>query len=192
MFVLSRHVCVQLAFFLAGARSAYAEEGARQAIVLQGRAQPVCHFEAARAVRSTNMAVGGGSASQNILSVTQLIDSNARAVATSIAVTLKGMCNHPHVMTVSSGNGGLDPQTRTEAGSGFVQRFNYGASVAWGPSVVTLQTGGIQGQSTPEAVAPGAVSGDLRIDIEVDDPGDSPVVAGTYTDNLVITFRPLL
>ncbi|MBT3072168.1 hypothetical protein KKP04_15040 [Rhodomicrobium sp. Az07] len=159
---------------------------------MQGNAQPVCHFEAARQVRSTNMAVSGGSATQNILSVTQLIDPNARAVATSISVTLKGMCNHPHAMTVSSGNGGLDPLTKTEAGSGFVQRFDYGASVAWGPSVVALQTGGVQGQSTPEAIAPGAVSGDLRIDIEVSDPGDAPVVAGIYTDNLVITFRPLL
>jgi len=138
------------------------------------------------------MAVSGGSASQNILSVTQLLDSNARAVATSIAVTLKGMCNHPHVMTVSSGNGGLVPQARTEAASGFVQHFDYDASVTWGASIVTLQTQGIQGQSTPEAVAPGAISGDLRIDISVSDPGELPVIAGTYTDNLVITFRPML
>ncbi len=194
MCVLSRYVCVVTAISLSGTSCVDAEDGASQAFALRGKAQPVCSFQPAQARQASNMAVAASSGAQNVLSVTQLTDLNAKLTSASITVTLKGMCNHPHTMTVSSKNGGLVPLIKTEASSEFIQHIDYSASISWASSVSVLQTEGVQGQTSPSVVAPGAVSGDLRLDISIAsaNAADAPVVAGTFTDNLVIVFTPLL
>ncbi|MGC1585908.1 MAG: hypothetical protein WA791_09415 [Rhodomicrobium sp.] len=140
------------------------------------------------------MALSASQASQNTVSVGTLIDPvTAKQQAASISLTLKGLCNRAHSIRIATGNGGLKPQNAIAAmPNGFSNRVDYTAQIFWASSSNALRTAGASGQSTPVAVINGAFSGDLGVLITID-PGSAdylPMIAGTYTDKLIVTVQP--
>ena len=98
--------------------------------------------------------------------------------------------NNTHTFSIQSNEGGL--QTSNGATPGFSNHVDYSASVLWGGSNSSLQTSGAAGQSSPIAVVPGGVR---RNAATASHGGDRrrervPLLAGTYSDNITITFKP--
>lgn len=181
--------------FLAALSSAcFALDAQSRSIALSGEAQSVCSFSPAQALEAANMALSPSPALQNAVSVAVLIDpSTAKQQAASISLSLKGLCNRAHSISIGTGQGGLTPQSTLAAvPNGFSSRVDYTARVLWASSATALRTAGISGQTTPLAMINGAYSGTLRLEIMIEPGGAAhrPVVAGSYTDNLVITIQP--
>jgi hypothetical protein len=131
------------------------------------------------------------SGSQYVLAIDQLIDpTTAQLKPASISLSLNGICNHTHTLAIQTNRGGL--QTSSGARPGFSNRVDYSASVLWGGSSSSIQTSGVAGESSPNAVMPGAFSGTLQVEIRINADGANrlPLLAGTYSDNIVITFKP--
>jgi hypothetical protein len=159
--------------------------------VVLGVAPPICFLTPAQSGSASNITIGSVSASQYVLAIDQLIDpANAQLKPASISLSLRGICNHTHTLTIQTNRGGL--QTSSGATPGFSNHVDYSASVLWGGSSSSLQTSGIAGQSSPEAVMPGPFAGTLQLQITVGADGANrlPLLAGTYSDNIVITFKP--
>ncbi len=184
---------------LGGLASAWAEDGHNQTqtqkFAIQGNAQPVCNFLPAQSAQASNMAIGTGLSAQNTLNVNQLVDpGTAQLLPASISVTMKGMCNHPHTITITTQNGGLHSQNKVSPSSAFADHVNYNATVSWGSSVSQFRTSGVKGQGAPESAASGPFAGELRLDIAINhsDAGQLPLIADTYAENLIIKFKPQL
>ena len=137
------------------------------------------------------MTLGSASAGQANLAINQLVDpATAQLQPASILLSLNGICNNAHTFAIQSNAGGL--QTSNGATPGFSSHVNYSASVLWGGSSSSLQTSGMPGQSSPMAIVPGAFAGTLQLQFTVaaDGANGLPLLAGTYSDNIVITFKP--
>ena len=137
------------------------------------------------------MTLGSASASQANLVINQLVDpATAQLKPASISLSLNGICNNTHTFSIQSNEGGL--QTSNGATPGFSNHVDYSASVLWGGSSSSLQTSGAAGQSSPIAVVPGAFAGTLQLQVTVGAGGANglPLLAGTYSDNITITFKP--
>ncbi len=169
---------------------AMAEDSPRPAVAVHGRAPAVCMFSQPEAGQASNMMLGAASVARSMLNINRLTDpATAQLRTASITVTSKGVCNHPHVLTITTKNGGLQTPTSPR---GFANHVNYTATVSWGASVSQLQTSGIPGQTTPNGFSIGAYLGDMQIQISISQDGASnlPLVAGAYTDDLTITLQP--
>ena len=160
-------------------------------VAVKGAAPAICYFAPAQSGAASNMTLSSASASQASLVINQLVDpANAQLRPASISLSLNGICNNAHTFTIQSNGGGL--QTNTGATPGFSNRVDYSASLLWGGSSSSVQTSGIAGQSSPTAMVPGAFAGTLQLQITVEAGGANwlPLLAGTYSDNIVITFKP--
>ncbi len=185
------------AFEMLLAHAAAAQDSQAQSFTLRGRAEAACGFSAPQSTQASNMALAASSSSQNLISITSLLNPNtAQLQPGSISLTMKGLCNHSHSLTVTSANGGLTRQIGSAAPlvNGFARRIDYTAKVSWAAASASLLTSGISGQKTPAAVTLGAFSGDLslQIDIDASGAGNLPLPAGTYTDTLTVTLAPQL
>jgi hypothetical protein len=181
--------CVNLslavAFFATSAMAADAP-----AVAVQGSAPPICYLTPPQLGQASNMTLGSMSASQYVLLINQLNDpATAQVRPASISLSLRAICNHAHSLAIQSRSGGL--RTATGETPGFSNRVDYSVSVLWGGSSNSLQTSGIAGQSSAETVTPGAFAGTLQLQISVGADGANglPLLAGIYSDNIVITFK---
>lgn len=143
------------------------------------------------------MTLASTAAGQNLISISALANPNtAQLQAGSILLSMKGLCNQAHALTITSSNGGLKSQSPSNAplGTGFASRVDYVAQATWASNSVTLQTAGIIGQSAPPAQVTGAFSGNLILQIAIDPSGAGylPLIAGGYTDTLTLTLAPQL
>jgi hypothetical protein len=164
---------------------------AADAVAVQGAAPPVCFLTPAQLGQASNMTLGSLSASHYVVVINQLSDhATAQLRPSSISLSWKAICNHAHTLAIKSSAGGL--RTLSSETPGFAKRVDYTASALWGGSSGTLQTSGVAGQSSPEAVMPGAFAGTLQLQITVgaDGANQLPLLAGIYFDNIVITFKP--
>lgn len=192
-----REVVAALAFLvlLLGAKPGAALDSQSHSVAIRGEAQPVCSFSSPQALQAANMAIAPSALSQNTIGIGTLIDpATAKLAGASIWLSLKGLCNRAHSISISTGNGGLKPANASPGAPapGFSSRVDYTAQVVWASSTSALRTAGTSGQATPAALTNGAYSGDLGLQIVIDPavPGDLPMLAGTYTDKITVTFRP--
>jgi hypothetical protein len=95
------------------------------------------------------------------------------------------ICNGPHRVTLRSGNGGLVRQGDPVRGNGFASAVPYNLGIAWGAtqSNVTSDSGAPLVLNANEARA-----GQLSLQIAVAR-GSQPLVAGTYSDLIVLEFQ---
>jgi hypothetical protein len=185
------------ALHLLAAPLAAAQDSQARSFTLQGQAQASCGFSAPQSMQASNMALASNSASQNVISITSLVTPNtAQLLPGSISLTLKGLCNQSHSLSITTANGGLKPQggITSPLSAGFASRVDYIAQVTWAATSASLSTSGLSGQSTPAAVTAGAYSGNLflQITINASGAGNQPLIAGTYTDILTVTLSPQL
>jgi len=161
---------------------AMSAETALQEGNLSGQMASVCRLGT---VVSTSAENASFQATNNggLLEITNLASPQTALVqAATMALTLDGMCNQPHTIKIRSANGGLT--TDSGSASGFINRIDYTARVAWGGQTGTLQPQGQVGANLALIIPTAAGSG-LGVQIDII-PASLPAVAGQYEDSLVI------
>ena len=176
---------------LAGASAAQAQQPDRssQKLEVLGDAPAACVANAATATNQVNAMFQSNGPTGGVVVFPTLVDqTTATARASSIALSLPVVCNTSHRITLRSANGGLQREGSSAGGNsagGFREFQSYDVSLEW-----QGQTAAIGAGSNSAALAQGQpAKGDMRIDIAVPQ-GTRPLVAGTYTDSVVVEIRP--
>lgn len=172
------------------ASGAQAQEISRatQRLEVQGDAPAGCVANSARAGKQIGTIYQDNGPTGGVVTIPQLVDeSTATARASSIELAVPVVCNTAHLITVRSYNGVLVREGAGGANStgGFSESQAYNVGLQW--QDLTTQIGGTNSNG---AIAYGQpAKGDLIIDIAVPR-GTQPLVAGTYTDAVVVEIRP--
>jgi len=176
-----------LAFSASGAKAQDVTH-AMQRLELHGDAPAGCVANSARASKLVGTVYQDNGPTGGVVTFPNLVDeSTAAARASSIELALPVVCNTSHLITVRSYNGALVRQGAGGANSagGFSESQAYNVDLQW--QNLTAQLGGA---SSNAAIAYGQpAKGDLIVDIAVPR-GTQPLVAGTYTDAVVVEIRP--
>lgn len=173
----------------AAATPAIAQDGliARASLDMVGYAPSACLIGRAPRGTGTNAVLAAAGARQADIRIVELVDpTTSQPRPTSISLSLPVVCNVSHQIIVRTQNGGLARDNREgglQAEPGFRETVPYGVTARWAGVVATGQSG------VPfELIAPDAAAGDLTLDIEIM-PGGQPLVAGSYSDELVVELR---
>ena len=164
------------------------------AVTLRAEAPGICGLAAAQTINGVNATLGASSQAPNAIFINQLTNpSTGQLLSASISLKFKAVCNYAHYFSMQTANGGLQPQTRSvPVAGGFLDHVNYTARLGWGAATNALKTSGAAGQKIPALFIGGAYAGDLTLDFTVD--GNSgnnlPLLAGSYSDTLIITLGP--
>lgn len=173
----------------AGAAQAQQLDRASQKLELFGDAPVACVANEARVTSSANATFQSNGPSGGVVVFPALVDqATATARASSIGLALPVVCNASHRVTLRSANGGLRREGAnpgSNAGGGFAEFQTYGVSVQW--QGLSASVGGINTSADLAQAQP--AKGDMLIDIAVPQ-GTQPLVAGTYTDSVVVEIRP--
>jgi hypothetical protein len=150
-----------------------------------GTAHPACVIRGPSSAVGTNMRFEPGGASAGQIGITEFVDGNAVSRGGSIDVMLPVVCNSAHRVVVRSGNGGLRRVGPAVQAGPFAQFFPYSVSTQWGAQSGQLATdsGGPLIINSGEARA-----GQLSLTINVA-AGGRPLVAGTYSDQIVVELQ---
>lgn len=135
-----------------------------------------------------------------IVTFSALADSSTAVFTgggSSIELNFEGMCNYAHNVSIQTTNGWLinSSGATVVAGSGtFNTNVGYTPTVKWHNQLATLNADDGSAGKTASKPILGAFAGiaELQINlIGVDDPS-APLVAGTYTDDLVLQLGAAL
>ena len=174
-----------------GAVPAQAQELNRgtQRLEMIGDAGVACVAGTARPVRQDNATWQDGGPSGGRVVIVNLVDPNtATTRGSTMEVAVPLVCNAAHSITLRSFNGGLlrEGSNGNRGTGGFSQFQTYDVSVAW-----QSQTARVGGATTSASLTQGQpAKGDLVVDIVVPR-GTTPLVAGTYTDAVVVEIQPV-
>ena len=110
---------------------------------------------------------------------------------TGINLNFSGYCNYPHTIRVQTVNGSLTNQTAANdpvAGSGtFIDEIFYDVNVfGWDGAFVTLDADGPAGAKSPNGGLAGAHRGSATMVISLTNPGPDPLLAGDWSDTLIL------
>jgi hypothetical protein len=113
--------------------------------------------------------------------VTQLVGDDGVPVGAVVILDLPSICNQAHTLRLSSVGGGMVNPEADGAGGAFRGALPYSVQVNWGGSVQTYQTG------EPVLSLPigNATTGQVTLTIQIP-AGGAPLVAGVYSDQLVL------
>lgn len=174
-----------------GASAAAAQELDRTSrpIVLHGDAPAGCVANSARASNLINTVYQDNGPTGGVVVFPVLVDtSTATTRASSIELALPVVCNTSHRITVRSYNGALvrlGANAARSGSGGFSETQSYDVAFQWQQQTVQL---GAQTASAAISYNQPA-KGDIIVDIAVPR-GSQPLVAGTYTDAVVVEIRP--
>lgn len=162
---------------------------ATQRLELQGDAPVGCIASGARATNQLNATYQDNGPTGGVVVFPNLVDETTAATrASSIELAVAVVCNTSHNITVRSFNGGLvrlGANAARSGSGGFSEMQTYDVALQWQQQTVKLD-----GQSASAAIAYSQpAKGDLIVDIAVPR-GTNPLVAGTYTDAVVVEIRP--
>lgn len=161
---------------------------ATQRLEFHGDAPAGCVANAARASKQNGTIYQDNGPTGGVVTFPNLVDeSTATARASSIQLAVPVVCNTSHLITVRSYNGALIRQGAGGANSagGFSESQGYDVGLQWQDLTAQLSP-----SNTNTSIAYGQpAKGDLTIDIAVPR-GTQPLVAGTYTDAVVVEIRP--
>lgn len=185
-----RKLPIMIAAILAIPAGAQAQDTNRasQRLELAAVAPVACVISQPTVGNQTNASFSATSSASGQVSITQFVDpQNATALPSSIELNLPVVCNSSHSVRVTSSNRGL---LRDGAGSaaqpgGFAEFLAYQVGIDWSGQSVELQTG--NGNASINASQPG--KGDVTIRIATP-AGGGPLVAGQYTDSIVVEVQP--
>jgi hypothetical protein len=154
---------------------------------IQGTANPACVIRGPTAAVGNNMRFDPAGPSAGQIGITNFVDQNAVSRGGTINIALPVICNSAHRVVVRSANGGLRRQGAAVAvqGNQFAQSFPYQVTTQWGGQngQLTTDQGGTLTINTSEARA-----GQLGLQISVA-AGGRPLVAGTYSDQIVVELQ---
>lgn len=188
-----RHVLYGLVLgaVLAPAAMAQDRATARQELELVGRAEPACLTRAPAAIAGINATFDPSAANGGEIRIVQLVNqTTAEPSPTSITVAIPVICNSSHRVTLRSQNGGLlrdsgDPRRR-QSPNGFGEFLPYEVDFTWA---------GLQRGANSDATrsinlnVPRGAAGDATFRFALPG-GGGPLVAGRYSDAIIIEFTP--
>jgi hypothetical protein len=145
-----------------------------------------CSIAPPRQQAVANASISGGGTSAEIM-IQQFVDPlTAVPQAASVSMAFPVLCNTAHTVTLTT-RGGLEVQAGLPpAGPGFRSHVDYQLSLNWAGQQVSQATN--SGPSL-QISSPNAASGDLFVNLQIAG-GGLPLVAGTYSDSLVLNVRP--
>lgn len=157
------------------------EDTATIQATFRGDAPAGCLMSVPTAPTSDNAQVGSLSPGSADIAISQMVDQNASPLGATIVLLLPAVCNQAHTLSLSSLNGGLLGDGTQPAGGPFRSLLPYSVTVSW--------AGGEQLLLTPDqnlSVAFGdAAAGVVTVTIQIPQ-GGAPLVAGAYTDEIVL------
>jgi hypothetical protein len=179
---------LSLAFGATGA-SAQALDHATQRLEIHGDAPAGCVANSARASKQVGATYQDNGPTGGVVVFPNLVDeTTATSRESSIELALPVVCNTSHRITVRSYNGGLvrlGANAARSGSGGFSEMQTYDVALQWQQQTVQLGT-----QNASAAISfDQPAKGDIIVDIAVPR-GTNPLVAGTYTDAVVVEIRP--
>lgn len=161
----------------------WAQEVLTQAnqLTYNGLVQPGCIMAVATTQSAQNASMTSPAPGAADVVVTQLVGDDAVPVGAQITLTMEAACNQAHILRVSSQNGALVNSASSGAVGPFRDDLPYSIVVAWANAPLSFGSAdGLQTQSVNDA-ARGSIT--LMIQVPA---GGSPMVAGSYSDQLVL------
>ena len=162
---------------------------ATQRLEMLGNAPVGCVANSARASKLVGATYQDNGPTGGVVVFPNLVDESTAATrASSIELAVPVVCNTSHLITVRSYNGALvrlGANAARSGSGGFSEMQTYDVGLQWQQQTVQLGT-----QTASAAISYNQpAKGDLIVDIAVPR-GTNPLVAGTYTDAVVVEIRP--
>lgn len=170
------------AVMVANAAAAQVATSGTNQMAFKGTVQPGCITSIPASTSSQNATVTELVAGSANIVVTRLVGDDGVPLGAQIVLSLPAACNQAHTLNVSSLNGGLMNANGSTAGSAaFRALLPYTVQVNWAGQTQTLTSGaGAVAQPISDAA-----TGPLSVTIQIP-AGGSPMVAGSYSDQLVL------
>lgn len=113
--------------------------------------------------------------------ITRLVGDDGAPLGAQMTLNLPSACNQSHTLSISSLNGGMTNPDAGAPGAAFRTVLPYQVVVTWAGQTRTFDSA-----ASAATVAVGdAARGDLSVTIQIS-PGGAPLVAGSYSDQLVL------
>lgn len=180
-----------MATALAPAAGAQTLDTARQELELVARAEPACVTRSPAAAAGLNANFDPSGQSGGEIRIVQLVNqTTAEPSAASITLSIPVICNSSHVVTLRSQNGGLlrdtgDPRRR-QSSSDFGEFVPYQVNFDWAGQ---RRNANSDASRTISLSVPRGAAGDATFRFELAG-GGGPLVAGRYSDAIIIEFTP--
>lgn len=188
-----RLLCFATALAGIGAAPAFAQATDSDTVNLSGTQAQTCTLGAFSA-GAVSGALNAGNFSAGTLNLTGTMSaSTAIRAAGSITLNATAMCNYGHNVSVRQTGGGLINASDVAPTQGtFIRKQGYEAVVSWASLTITASSADVTAAppapaavtSTDQSIS-GAASGTLSLTLSVA-ASASPVVAGAYTDSVVV------
>ena len=173
---------------LPAAASAQTQESGGASIELAGEAPSACVVRPPEATSGVNATLEASGGARSEIRIVQMVDPlSAEARATSFNLSLPIVCNAPHRLVLRSGNGGLlrAGAVPGQQSGGFAEFLPYEVGALWAGQEVNSRSDASGGLVVNSARG-GA--GQMSVSINVA-AGGPPLVAGSYSDDIVIEFH---
>jgi hypothetical protein len=159
----------------------------RPRLDLIGDAPSACMLQAPTAGPGANAALERVGPLSGQVRITRLVDPNTlEPQAASIDLAFPLICNSAHRLIVRTARGGLVLDTPAPPATGFRDRLSYTVEAEWAGA----RAEGSSDSRTPVdiAVSDGA-AGVVSVSIRIPG-GGAPLVAGAYSDSVVVELQP--
>jgi hypothetical protein len=188
-----RHVLSGLVLATVLAPSAMAQDRAtaRQELELVARAEPACVTRAPAAIAGVNATFDPSATNGGEIRIVQLVNqTTAEPAPTSITLAIPVICNSSHRVTLRSQNGGLlrdsGDSRRRQSPGGFGEFLPYEVNFAWAGQQRDANS---EGTRSINLNVPRGAAGDATFRFALPG-GGGPLVAGRYSDAIIIEFTP--
>jgi spore coat protein U-like protein len=186
---MTRTLITALALSAATPTIAQSTDTGLQMIDIAGVANPACLMRGPAPTSGVNARFQTVSASLGDIQIVELVNpQTAVPRATSISIAMPVICNSAHRLSILSRSGGLKrvaANERNQASGGFADFLPYALSADWAGQSLT-QSSEVRGGINISTANAGA--GNMTIGFSVG-AGNTPLVAGAYTDAITIEFR---
>jgi Spore Coat Protein U domain len=179
---------IAAAMALPGAAQAQELNRGSQRLEMAAIAPVACVISQPTVANQSNASFTATGTSSGQVNITQLVDSASAAPrASSIELSLPVVCNASHRIIVRSANGGLLRTGASGRGNGgaFAEYLSYQVGVDWSGQSVQLDTK--NNNANIYASQPGKGALTIRIATPA---GGTPLVAGQYSDSIVLEVQP--
>jgi hypothetical protein len=177
---------IAAALALPGMAQAQELTRASQRLEMTAVAPVACVISPATVSSAANASYSATGTSSGQVNITELVDSSTAAPrASSIELNLPVVCNASHRVELRSANGGLLRAGATGRGGAFRESLAYQVGLDWAGQSVELTTS--NRSATISASQPGKGEMVIRIATPA---GGAPMVAGQYSDSIVVEVQP--
>jgi hypothetical protein len=152
-----------------------------QQLSFTGEAPAGCMMLTPQSPSSANASMTSSAPGSADIVIAQLVGEDGVSVGATVILTLPAACNQAHVLRLDSVNGGLINVEGTLASGPFRTVLPYAVAISWGSGSETYQSG-----DAATTLSNGdAATGSVTVTIEIP-AGGAPLVAGSYSDQLIL------